>query len=134
MMREDFEISRGLEDYIATFRERTQLNVQFEREGYPERLPPDAQLTLFRVLQECLSNAARHAAAEQVKVKLAYANGKVHLAVRDDGKGFDPRNTPHGHYGLLNMRERAMKLGGEIVIDSSPGSGAQISLTLPVRA
>ena len=134
MMREDFEISRGLEDYIVTFRERTQLDVQFEREGYPERLPPDAQLTLFRVLQECLSNAARHAEAEQVKVKLAYANGKVHLAVRDDGKGFDPRHTPHGNYGLLNMRERAMKLGGEIVIDSTPGSGAQISLTLPVRA
>jgi two-component system sensor histidine kinase DegS len=134
MMREDFELTRGLEEYVTTFRERTQLNVRFERTGYPEKLPPDAQLTLFRVLQECLSNAAKHAGAREINVKLAFDAGRVQLAVRDDGKGFDPRTTPHGHYGLLNMRERAMKLGGEVVIDSALGKGSQVSLSLPVRA
>lgn len=133
MMREDFELSRGLEEYVHTFRERTQLPVSFEREGSPEKLSPDAQLTLFRVLQECLSNAAKHAQAADVQVKLAFANAKVHLAVRDDGKGFDPRQTPSGHYGLLNMQERAMKLGGEIIIDSTPGAGSRISLSLPIH-
>ncbi len=59
-----------------------------------------------------------------VTVKLDFGEERVHLTVRDDGKGFDPKKTPRGHYGLLNMRERAMKLGGEIIVDSSPGAGA----------
>lgn len=134
MMREDFELASGLEEYVQTFRDRTQLKVNFEKQGHVEKLSPDAQLTLFRVLQECLSNAAKHAHANEVDVKLAFDATNVLLAVRDDGMGFDPRQTPHGHYGLLNMRERAMKIGGNVVIDSSPGAGARISLTLPVRA
>jgi signal transduction histidine kinase len=133
MMREDFELDRGIEEYVQTFKDRTQLDVRFERLGQPERLSPDAQLTLFRVLQECLSNAAKHAQAKAVEVKLSFDPINVLLAVRDDGRGFDPSRTPVGHYGLLNMRERAMKIGGSVVIDSAPGAGAQVSLTLPLR-
>lgn len=133
MMREDFELASGIEEYVQTFRDRTQLEVKFEKLGHPERMSPDAQLTLFRVLQECLSNAAKHAHANEVQVKLSFDPMNVLLAVRDDGRGFDPGHTPHGHYGLLNMRERAMKIGGSVVIDSSPGAGAQVSLTLPLR-
>lgn len=134
MMREDFELARGLEEYVQTFRDRTQLKVSFEKLGHPGKLSPDAQLTLFRVLQECLSNAAKHAQAQEIQVKLSFDPTHVLLAVRDDGRGFDPRQTPQGHYGLLNMRERAMKLGGNVVIDSAPGAGSRISLTLPMRS
>jgi len=133
MMREDFELASGLEEYVQTFQDRTQLKVNFEKHGHPEKLSPDAQLTLFRVLQECLSNAAKHAHAQEVRVQLTFDATNVLLAVRDDGLGFDPSQTPSGHYGLLNMHERAMKIGGNVVIDSSPGAGSQISLTLPVR-
>jgi signal transduction histidine kinase len=133
MMREDFELASGLEEYAQTFQDRTQLKVNFEKHGHPEKLSPDAQLTLFRVLQECLSNAAKHAHAQEVQVQLTFDVTNVLLAVRDDGRGFDPSQTPAGHYGLLNMHERAMKIGGNVVIDSSPGAGSQISLTLPVR-
>jgi signal transduction histidine kinase len=131
MMREDFELSQGLEDYAKTFAERTQMDVRFARSGMQRKLSPDAQLALFRILQECLSNAAKHAQARQVQVRLEYADAHVHLVVKDDGKGFDPKKTPRGHYGLLNMRERAMKLGGELHVDSAPGAGAQISFSLP---
>jgi len=132
MMREDFDLGVGLEDYVKTFRDRTQVDVKFERSGIPDRLPPESQLALFRVLQECLSNAVKHAGAKKVEVKLHFAPARVHLSVRDDGKGFDTRMPKVGHYGLINMRERAMKVGGEVIIDSTPGAGAHISFSVPV--
>ena len=131
MMREDFELTQGLDDYAKTFGQRTQLDVRFDRTGLPRKLSPDAQLALFRILQECLSNAVKHAEPKQVQVQLDYDQDRVHLIVRDDGKGFDPRKTPRGHYGLLNMRERAMKLGGELVVDSAPGTGTRVSFSVP---
>ncbi|HSP78779.1 MAG TPA: sensor histidine kinase [Myxococcaceae bacterium] len=134
MMREDFELGQGLEDYVKTFSERTQQDIRFERSGLPRKLTPDAQLSLFRVLQESLSNALKHAEARQVRVKLDFSPERVHLVIQDDGKGFDPKHTPRGHYGLLNMRERAMKLGGELLVDSTPGAGTQVSFSLPTSS
>jgi signal transduction histidine kinase len=131
MMREDFELTQGLEDYVKTFSQRTQVDIRFERSGLPRKLTPDAQLALFRILQECLSNTVKHAEARTVQVKLDYDLDRVHLFVRDDGKGFDPKSKPRGHYGLLNMRERAMKLGGELIVDSAPGTGTRVSFSLP---
>ena len=131
MMRADFELAQGLEEYVKTFRERTQLDVHFERTGLSRKLEPDAQLALFRILQECLSNTVKHAEARSARVTLDFSVDRVHLVVRDDGKGFDPRNTPRGHYGLLNMRERAMQLGGELLVDSTPGGGTQVSFSFP---
>lgn len=133
MMREDFDLAVGLEDYVKTFRERTQLPVQFERSGLPRKLPPDTQLTLFRVLQECLSNAAKHASPEHVEVKLAFEVDSVHLRIKDDGKGFDQRTPKSGHYGLINLRERAMKIGGAVIIESSPGAGTQVFFSVPIH-
>ena len=131
MMREDFELTQGLEEYVKTFRERTQLDVHFERTGLPRKLQPDAQLALFRILQECLTNTVKHAEARSARVTLDFSPDRIHLVVRDDGKCFDPRGTPRGHYGLLNMRERAMQLGGELLVDSTPGSGTQVSFSFP---
>lgn len=135
MMREDFDLAVGLEDYVKTFQDRTQLEVSFEKFGMQlQRLSPEAQLSLFRVLQECLSNAAKHAAAKKVVVKLQLSDSKVLLSVKDDGKGFDTRQARPGHYGLTNMRERAMKVEGEVIIDSTPGAGTQVTFSVPVTA
>ncbi|EPX59221.1 Sensor protein degS [Cystobacter fuscus DSM 2262] len=133
MMREDFELAQGLEEYVKTFQLRTQLNIRFERTGLPRQLAPDAQLALFRILQECLTNAAKHADPQQVEVRLDYDPERTHLLVRDDGKGFSPQHTPRGHYGLLNMHERAMKLGATLLVDSAPGTGTRVSFSLPSR-
>ncbi|XXF75047.1 sensor histidine kinase [Myxococcaceae bacterium GXIMD 01537] len=133
MMREDFELSQGLEDYAKTFGERTKLNVEFTRSGVTRNLPPDSQLALFRILQESLSNALKHAEAKLVRVRLEFAEERVHLLIQDDGKGFDSSRTPRGHYGLLNMRERAINLNGECAVDSTPGAGTRISFSLPCK-
>lgn len=132
MMREDFELDRGVDEYIKTFRDRTQLPVTFEKSGVPGKMTPDAQLAIFRVLQECLSNAVKHAEAKQVQVRLVFEPSHVLLAVHDDGKGFDPKSPKMGHYGLRNMRERAIKIGGDLVIDSRPGGGSKIAFSIPI--
>jgi signal transduction histidine kinase len=135
MMREDFDLANGVEDYVKTFGDRTQLPVRFEKSGtLLRRLPPETALALFRVLQELLSNAAKHAQPKNVEVKLHFAPEAVNLAVKDDGRGFDPASPKVGHYGLINLRERAMKLGGEVLIDARPGAGAQITFSVPLKS
>jgi two-component system sensor histidine kinase DegS len=132
MMREDFELATGVEDYLKSFRDRTQLAVTFAKSGVTAKLAPDAQLTLFRVLQECLSNTAKHARASRIEVQLRYDPTAVALSIKDDGSGFDPSLSRPGHYGLINMRERAMKLGGAVILDSAPGRGTQVTFTIPL--
>lgn len=133
MMREDFDLGVGVEDYVKTFAERTQLDVSFEQSGTLLGRPgPEPALALFRVLQECLSNTVKHAHAKKVLVKLHFAPEAILLSVKDDGAGFDPASPRPGHYGLINMRERAMKLGGEVNIDSTPGQGAQVTFSVPL--
>jgi two-component system, NarL family, sensor histidine kinase DegS len=134
MMREDFDLAAVVEEYVRTLRDRTQLQIAFERTGVELRLPPAAQLTLFRVLQEALSNCARHSGAKQVQVGLRFGPDRVELTVRDDGKGFDPEAPRPGHYGLLNMRERARKSRGQLSIESAPGAGTTVLLALPCRS
>lgn len=133
MMREDFDLGSGLEDYVKTFRDRTQVKVSFERSGYADQIPPETQLTFFRVLQESLSNAARHAASSQINVRLALSQQVITLSVKDDGKGFDTQAKNPGHYGLINLRERALKVNGVVIIDSKPGAGTHITFQVPLR-
>lgn len=133
MMREDFDLAHGVEDYVKTFGERTQLPVRFEQSGtLLGRLAPETSLALFRVLQELLSNAAKHAQPTSVQVKLHFSPEAVHLGVKDDGKGFDPKAPRPGHYGLINLRERALKVGGDVTVEAAPGAGAHITFTVPV--
>jgi len=132
MMREDFELGQGLEEFLRNRREQTRMAIQYEQSGSPRKLAPDLQLAIFRVVQECVSNAVKHAEAAHVVVKLAWEPGRLLLTVKDDGKGFTPSSSPAGHYGLRNMQERTGRFGGQLVIDSAPGQGALISLSLPV--
>jgi signal transduction histidine kinase len=135
MMREDFDLAHGFEDYVKTYGDRTQLPVRFEKSGtLIQRVSPETSLALFRVLQELLSNAAKHAQATQVDVKLHFSAERIELAVKDDGKGFDPAASRPGHYGLIHLRERAMKVQGEVNVESKPGAGTQVVFTAPLTA
>jgi len=90
--------------------------------------------TVFRVLQESLTNIAKHAGATQVEVTLGHEDGSVVLEVRDDGAGFDPRAPrPEGSFGLAGMRDRAALLGGDVSVESAPGRGTTIVLRIPLR-
>jgi two-component system sensor histidine kinase DegS len=133
MMREDFDLGFGLEDYVKTFGERTQLDVAFTKSGtLQRRLPPETSLALFRVLQELLSNAAKHAQNSRVEVKLDFGPERISLGVKDAGPGFDPTASKPGHYGLTNLKERAIKVGAEVTVDAKLGHGAHIVFSVPV--
>ncbi len=112
------------------------LPVQVRLEGMPRRLSPTRELALYRIAQEALSNALRHAQAKQIWLTLRFDDTGVTLTVADDGVGFHPpehpgRLTQEGHFGLLGMRERALLVGGRLHISSAPGQGTAISVHLP---
>jgi PAS domain S-box-containing protein len=90
------------------------------------KLPADVQVALYRLSQEALNNIAKHAVASRVDIQLQYEIGTVELRIRDDGRGFDPEQTPPGHYGLSMMRERATTAGATLSISGQPGHGTEI--------
>ncbi|GAB3049631.1 PAS domain S-box protein [Stenotrophomonas tumulicola] len=99
----------------------------------PQRPDNDIEQACFRIAQESLTNALRHAHASQVSLHLRdIGQGRLHLQVRDDGEGFDPMG-PRG-LGLIVMRERAQSVGGQLHIESAPGEGTLVDLHLPYRA
>jgi two-component system, NarL family, sensor histidine kinase UhpB len=109
---------------------RGEIEAKLATEGDFSDLDADAQLVVYRVAQEALSNAARHSGAEQVKVALRRrGDGGVELEVADDGRGF-AFDESEGGLGIAGMRERALLIGGELTIESRPGRGTSVHLTL----
>ena len=100
--------------------------------GEPRQLHVDVEVTLLRAAQEAIANARRHAAASHITVTLTYYPDEVSLDVTDDGRGFDPSEAlKSGGLGLIGMRERAEALGGSLAIESTPGEGTAVAVTLP---
>jgi signal transduction histidine kinase len=97
-------------------------------------LSPGSALALYRVAQEALGNAAKHAAPTRVEVRLVRTGGNVVLTGADDGRGFEPGRGEGGGLGLVNMRERARQLGGTFALDSRPGRGTTVRVAVPFRA
>lgn len=130
MMRDEFELVPQLENTCSTFTTRHRVPVQLSIEGAPPALSDVQQLTIFRIMQECLTNIAKHAGASVVTVQVRFGPDEMRMDIEDDGKGFDPARTPKHHYGLINMRERAKKANGEVTIDSRPGEGTRVVLAI----
>jgi len=133
MMRDDFDLVVALEDQCASRMARTGVHIELAVEGREIPLVPDQQLACFRVLQESLSNAIRHAQPTAINVLLAFEPDAAILTVNDDGQGFDPATRKSGHYGLSTMRERAQSTRGDLTVSSTPGQGTKVTLTLPYR-
>ena len=106
------------------------LNADFEAKGDFSDLDPDVQLVVYRVAQEALTNAARHSEAGRIAVALRRAGRGVELTVTDDGRGFAFEQSERG-LGIGGMRERALLVGGELTIESRPGEGTTVRLTVP---
>ena len=125
----------GLEAALAgNVRELTNQGVvraSFDADGELSALPQDAQLVVYRVAQEALSNAVRHANAEHVRVGLHREADRIALSVSDDGGGFTFDQTARG-LGISGMRERALLVGGEFQIESRPGIGTRVRLLVPI--
>lgn len=127
----------ALESLCDSFSQRTDLPVRFEYRGEPLRLEPDVELTAYRVVQEALTNAARHAKASRATVRADINSSTLSLLIDDDGRGFDMEaiqqtDKPNHGLGLLSMRERVDTVGGEIEIQSEPGCGTHVTVRLPL--
>lgn len=104
----------------------------FVADGPTATMPERLSGGLYRIAQEALANARRHAQARRVELRLSVAADTVSLSVADDGRGFVPDDVPEGHFGLLGMGERARLLGGELRIASAPGRGTTVEARIPL--
>ncbi|MCL4193212.1 MAG: PAS domain S-box protein, partial [Thermoguttaceae bacterium] len=96
-----------------------------------ERLATPVENTIFRIVQEGLTNARRYSQSDRIRVSLVQNNGTVHVEIRDWGVGFDPNKVSRSRFGLRGIRERARLLGGKAEISSQPGEGTRIKVELP---
>jgi PAS domain S-box-containing protein len=113
----------------------TRVRVDFEHAGLEGRpCRPEVETAAYRIVQEALTNVARHAEASEVQVRLWVEGGRLLLRIEDQGRGFEPTITldPEESSGLAGMYERAMLLGGRLRIESSPGAGTRIQAELPL--
>ena len=116
---------------LAPHRENADIQVRFNVPR--ERLSESVVHTVLRIIRELVVNAIRHGGAKSVKVAGEYHDGTISFSVRDDGCGFDPAAAPgvsQGHFGLQGIRERLDKFNGSLDIDSRPGCGTRMSVTL----
>jgi signal transduction histidine kinase len=95
-------------------------------------LPEKLETAMFRVTQEALTNIVKHAAAETVRIILAWRERSILLAIEDDGRGFSAARTPGAGYGLVGMRERVASLNGALEIESTPAAGTRIAVEIPL--
>jgi two-component system, NarL family, sensor histidine kinase DegS len=128
MMRDEFDLVPQLENTCTMFTTRHRLPAQLNIHGADPGFADDQQLTIFRIMQECLTNIAKHARATEVAIDVFFEQNNVKMLIADNGVGFDPSKTPKHHYGLMNMKERARKIGGQVDISSAPGEGTSITL------
>lgn len=122
----------ALRQYCDGLHDKHGLLVELDTPSLEERLPSELETALYRIVQEALSNAIRHAQASRVDVILKLRGGKVVAVVKDDGQGFDPAAVgQRAHLGLLGMHERAETLGGTLTIETAPGKGTTVTVEVP---
>lgn len=134
---DDLGLVPAMQSYVTRFAERTGIAVTLSAPQVETRLPQPIEVALYRVMQEALTNVARHAAARRVDVRLAFDSGSAILRVKDDGCGFDIQSyllesTPKHGMGVVGMRERAEVYGGDLKIQSAPGEGTEVELRIPM--
>ncbi|HEY1291548.1 MAG TPA: sensor histidine kinase [Chloroflexota bacterium] len=136
---DDLGLLAALEAYTDSYRSRLPIHLTFSTDGFEDRdrrLPPEIELVLYRVVQEALTNVAKHANAEDVRVELARGPDDVVASISDDGEGFNVeemmRSRERG-LGLFGMQERLALVRGQLVIESLPGQGTRIDARVPLH-
>lgn len=126
----------ALRSHLRTLRTGVDMDVGLDAEPVDPLLSSDAKLVLYRVVQEAVSNAVRHARGTTVTVRLRAAESRVEAIVEDDGEGFLPdavQRSGLGGMGLVGMEERAGMVGGRVDIDSRPGEGTRVTVSIPIE-
>jgi len=126
----------GLETAISPLihaqRRRGGPKIEFHSSVQFDRLPAILENSLYRIVQEALTNACKHSRANRVRITLAQKGQEIRLEVRDWGIGFNPESVERGHFGLEGIRQRVRLLGGRLKITSAPGDGTSIQVTVPI--
>jgi two-component system sensor histidine kinase UhpB len=136
-MLDDLGLLPTLRWYTNRYTKRLEIEVEMEAIGLEERLPPQVETALYRAVQEALTNVAKHAQANGVRIRLERKEAAVVAFIEDDGQGFDvekiagPR-APERGAGLLGMQERVTILGGSFHIQSHPGQGTRLTIEIPI--
>jgi signal transduction histidine kinase len=130
---DDFGLVPALERLCVSLAEQTGIVVEVAAGLGFERLPEELETAIYRIVQESLTNAVKHAHARHVSILLTRKNGSVAVVVEDDGRGFDPERTSGDGLGIEGMRERVKLLGGRLAIESAEGSGTTIVAEVPAR-
>lgn len=133
---DDLGLVPALEWYIAEFARNAKIQVYFETHDLDDiRLPHEMEIVLYRIVQETLTNVARHSQAARVWVQLEREDSTVRVSIEDDGQGFDVEETLQSQehsLGLLGMRERVELIGGSFHLESAPGSGTRLRIEAPL--
>jgi signal transduction histidine kinase len=134
-MLDDLGLPSAIEWYAKGFERRHGVRVELEQQGMDERLTADTEAAVYRVLQEALTNIARHAQARLCRITLHRSGDTLTVAIQDDGIGFDTAaarsNGARRGLGLIGIRERVAHLGGRFRLESTPGAGTRLSLEVP---
>lgn len=130
---DDFGLAPALERLVDIYRQQASIPVHLEIQLGEGRLPSEVETTLYRLVQEALTNVAKHADATGVSVLVTRRPASVALVVEDDGGGFDPGGTRDGGLGISGMRERVALLGGRLRVESAPGKGTTLAAEVPLR-
>jgi signal transduction histidine kinase len=135
-MLDDLGLIPALHSFIKSFLEETGIRVSLAAFAGVERANDDTRTVLYRVVQEALTNVARHAKASQAQVKIQKLDDTIVLTIQDNGQGFLAEcvwsNKKNSHLGLLGMRERLETVGGSFGIESTPGHGTTITAQIPL--
>lgn len=133
MALDDLGLLPALRGYLGAFGERSGLNCDLTVQGRERRLAPAAEVAVFRIAQEALNNAWKHADATRVSLTIHFRGEAMELTVADDGVGFDLNAAlqRESGFGLVSMRERAGLVGGQLEIDTGQGRGTRVTIVLP---
>jgi signal transduction histidine kinase len=129
---DDFGLVPALERLVQTFSESSGISVELEAQIGGERLPNDVETTVYRIVQEALTNVVKHAEASRVSILLVRRDATVTAVVEDDGRGFDPDAAGEDSLGLEGMRERVELHEGRMTVETAPGSGTTLRVEVPL--
>jgi signal transduction histidine kinase len=129
---DDFGLVPAVERLAQTFSESSGIRVQLEARTGDARLPAEVETTVYRIVQEALTNVVKHAEANEVSILLVRRDGMLTTVVEDDGAGFDPEGVRFDSLGLEGMRERVALHDGRLTLESAPGSGTTLRIEVPL--
>jgi PAS domain S-box-containing protein len=127
-------LTETLQDSVAAWQSRhPEIEFKLRVSGKLDELGETLNITLYRIVQECLTNVMRHAEATKVDIAVANDHDTICVSVRDNGKGAIAEASPHGHFGLLGMRERIQALNGTFALENPPGNGFCVKVDIPLQ-